>query len=55
MIRKLLFETRIGDVPLAVFERLTGLAIVPVEELRGEASEPETLTPYVRRAFEELA
>ena len=54
MIRKLLFETRIGDLLLAAFERLTGLAIVPVEQLAGEP-ESEARSPYVQAAFRECA
>ena len=33
MIRWLLFETRVGDLVLTLFERVTGLAIVDLAEL----------------------
>ena len=33
MIKKFLFETQLGDWLLALFERLTGLAVVDVESL----------------------
>ena len=33
MVKWLLFETRLGDRLLALFERLTGLAVVEVERV----------------------
>ena len=36
MIKWLLFETCIGDLLLALFERLTGLALVDAAQLRQE-------------------
>ena len=36
MIKRLLFETRIGDLVLALFERLTGLALVDAARLKRE-------------------
>lgn len=33
MLRRFLFETKLGDWLLSIFEYLTGLAVVPVEEL----------------------
>ena len=35
MLKRLLFETRIGDLVLALFERWTGLAVVDVGQLQG--------------------
>jgi len=37
-MKKLLFETRIGDKLLALFERLTGLALVLAEDLKRQAA-----------------
>jgi hypothetical protein len=36
-VRWFLFETRLGDRLLALFERLTGLVVVEVESLESEA------------------
>lgn len=36
MIKWVLFETRLGNLVLALFEQLTGLALVDVEQLKQE-------------------
>lgn len=33
MVKRWLFETKLGDLVLRLFERLTGLALVGLEEL----------------------
>jgi hypothetical protein len=33
MVKRFLFETRLGDLMLRTFERLTGLALVDLKEL----------------------
>ena len=35
MVRWFLFDTKVGDWLLALFERYTGLAVVPLGELLG--------------------
>ena len=37
MLKKLLFETRLGDLVLALFERLFGLAVVDLGQLEARA------------------
>ena len=37
MLKHWLFETRIGDLVLALFERLTGLAVVDLGQLEARA------------------
>ena len=33
MVKRFLFETRLGDLALRAFERLTGLALVELQDL----------------------
>jgi len=35
-VKRILFETRLGDWLLRAFERLTGLGLVDVDEIDGE-------------------
>jgi len=35
-VKRFLFETRAGDLLLQLFERLTGLGLVRLEEIDGE-------------------
>ena len=37
MLRRVLFQTRLGDWLVCVFERLTGLGILEVAELEGRS------------------
>jgi hypothetical protein len=49
MVKRFLFETKLGDLVLRVFERLTGLALVDLEELESwqyELAEPELVRQH---------
>jgi hypothetical protein len=49
MVKRFLFETRLGDLVLRTLERLTGLALVDLEELESwqyELTEPEPVRQH---------
>ena len=49
MVKRFLFETKLGDLVLRAFERLTGLALVDLEELESwqyELAEPELVRQH---------
>jgi len=46
MVKRFLFDTRLGELVVRIFERLTGLALVDLEELESwqyELTEPESV------------
>ena len=40
MVKRFLFETALGDRLLSAFERVTGCALVPLEQLQETRAEP---------------
>jgi hypothetical protein len=49
MVKRFLFDTRLGELVVRIFERLTGLALVDLEELESwqyELAEPELVRQH---------
>ena len=46
MVKWFLFETRIGDLLLTFVERVTGLGIVPIEQLDASREKPTPVTQH---------
>jgi hypothetical protein len=49
MLRRFLFETKLGDLVLWLFEQLTGFALVELEELESWQYELTEPTPARQR------
>ena len=49
MLRRFLFETKLGDLVLWLFERLTGFALVEIGELESWQYELTEPTPALER------
>jgi hypothetical protein len=49
MVKRFLFDTRLGELVVRIFERLTGLALVDLEELESWQYELTEPTPARER------